>query len=263
MLVKFFTKHLPPEWAVISVPWIFTGKSKREAMKNIIHLAALVAGSASVLAGDVTGTVTLKGTPPPEKAIAPLTADANCGKAAKGPVNTRHYVVGAASGLGNVFVYVKGGLDGKKFDAPASKAVIDQVACLYEPYVIGAQAGQAVEIRNSDPFLHNVNFMKSEAGNPTFNFAQGNAAKPVDKVFSNQEVFVKLQCNVHPWMFGYIGVVSNPYFAVTDKDGKFSLKGLPAGKYTLAFKHLKAGEVTQEVEVKDSGAEVKATLEVK
>lgn len=232
-------------------------------MKQLIHLAALVAGSASVLAGDVTGIVTLKGTPPAEKPIAPLAADPNCGKAAKGPVNTRHYVVGAGGGLGNVFVYVKGGLDGKKFDAPTSKAVIDQVACLYEPYMIGAQTGQAVEIRNSDPFLHNVNFMKSEAGNPTFNFAQGSGAKPVDKTFANQEVFVKLQCNVHPWMFGYIGVSATPYFAVTDKDGKFTLKGLPAGKYTVAFKHLKAGEVTQELEVKDSGAEVKATLEVK
>lgn len=232
-------------------------------MKNLIHIAVLATGAASLVAGDVNGTVTLKGTPPPEKAIAPLSADPNCGKAAKGPVNTRHYVVGQGGGLGNVFVYVKAGLDGKKFDAPASKAVIDQVACLYEPYMIGAQTGQAVEIRNSDPFLHNVNFSKSEVGNPTFNFAQGSGAKPQDKVFPNQEVFVKLQCNVHPWMFGYIGVVNHPFFAVTDKDGKFTLKGLPAGKYTVAFKHLKAGEVTQEIEVKDSGAEVKATLEVK
>ena len=76
-------------------------------MKQLIHLAALVAGSASVLAGDVTGIVTLKGTPPAEKPIAPIAADPNCGKAAKGPVNTRHYVVGAGGGLGNVFVYVK------------------------------------------------------------------------------------------------------------------------------------------------------------
>lgn len=232
-------------------------------MKKLFPFIAVAAGSATLFAGDVTGTVTLKGTPPPEKPIGPLMSDPNCGKAAKGPVNTRHYLVGSGGGLGNVFVYVKSGLDGKKFDVPATKAVVDQVACLYEPYVLGAQAGQTVEIRNSDPFLHNVNFMKSEAGNPTFNFAQGSGAKPMDKVFPNQEVFVKLQCNVHPWMFGYIGVVPHPFHAVTDKDGKFTLKGLPAGKYTIAFKHLKAGEITQEVEVKDSGAQVAATLEVK
>lgn len=220
----------------------------------------MAAGVLSVAAGDVTGKVTLKGTPPPEKAIAPLMADPNCGKAVKGPVNTRHYVVGAGSGLGNVFVYVKSAATG---GVPSGKAVMDQVGCLYEPYVLGAAVGQTVEIKNSDPFLHNVNFMKSATGNETFNFAQAGGSKAVDKVFKNAEVFVKLQCNVHPWMFGYIGVVPHGFFAVTDKDGNFSLKGLPAGKHTLAFAHLKAGEVTQEVEVKDGAVTANAELTAK
>ena len=91
-------------------------------MKHLTSIAALAAGATTLLSGDVTGTVTLKGTPPAEKPIAPLMADVNCGKAAKGTVTTRHYVVGAGAGLGNVFVYVKAGLDGKKFDAPATVA---------------------------------------------------------------------------------------------------------------------------------------------
>lgn len=232
-------------------------------MKFGISVCALMASAVALSAANVSGKVTLTGTPPAEREITPLKADPNCGKTISGPVLTRHFVVGEGSGLGNVYVYVKAGLDGKTFPAPADKAVMDQKSCLYEPYVMGAVAGQTVEIRNSDPFLHNVNFMKSGAGNQTFNFAQGANAKPVDKVFKNPEVFVKLQCNVHPWMFGYIGVSSSPFFAVTDKDGNFSIKDLPPGKYTLAFAHLKAGEVTQEVEVKDGDNAVKAALAVK
>jgi hypothetical protein len=79
-------------------------------MKYTFLLSSLFLGSTAVLAGDVTGIVTLKGTPAAERPIAPLMADANCGKAVSGPVNTRHSVVGADSGLGNVFVYVKAGL---------------------------------------------------------------------------------------------------------------------------------------------------------
>jgi len=212
---------------------------------------------------DVTGKVTLKGTPPPEKEITPATKDANCGKLISKAPMTRHYMVGADSGLGNVFVYVKAGLEGKTFPAPADKALIDQVNCLYEPYVIGASVGQTVQIRNSDPLMHNVNFAASKSGNDVFNFAQATKGQVNEKAFKKAEIFVKLQCNVHPWMFGYIGVAESPYWAVTDKDGKFSIKGLPDGKYTLAFAHLKAGEVTQTIEVKGGAASASATLEVK
>jgi hypothetical protein len=235
-------------------------------MKSVPILSAFCALSAIIpatFAGDLSGKVTLKGTPPAEKEITPLSKDANCGKIRAQSPTTRHYVVGADNGLANVFVYVKKGLEGKTFPVPAEKPVIDQVGCLYEPYVSGAMVGQPVQIKNSDPFMHNVNFAMSKSGNTVFNFAQMTKGMVNEKTFTKPEVFVKLQCNVHNWMFAYVGVVDNPYFAVTDKDGNYTIKGLPAGKYTLAFAHLKSGETTQEVDVSAGAATANATLEAK
>ncbi|MSU34134.1 MAG: hypothetical protein EXS36_03300 [Pedosphaera sp.] len=234
-------------------------------MKTTLQFAAVLAifAAVSILqAGDVTGKVTLKGDAPAEKEITPLAKDPNCGKSYSKPATTRHYVVGADKGLANVFVYVKKGLEGKTFPAPAEKPVMDQKACLYQPYVLGARAGHPVVIKSSDDFMHNVNFAASKTGNDTFNFAQTKAGQANEKIFKNVEVLAKLQCNVHPWMFGYIGVVDSPYYGVTDASGKYTIAGLPDGKYTLAFVHLKAGEVLQEFDVK-GGASVNATLEVK
>ena len=201
-------------------------------------------GTATAGGSEVEGVVTLSGTPPPEKKITPITTDKACGPLHATPPMTRSYVVGGNSGLANVFIHIKTGLEGKTFPTPAEPALIDQVGCLYEPYVIGAMAGQTVNIRNSDPLMHNVNFGASASGNKTFNFAQATKGQVNAQSFAKPEIFVKLQCNVHPWMFGYIGVVGHPFFAITDKDGKFSLpKGLPAGDYVLEAYHLKAGKV--------------------
>ena len=227
-------------------------------------MKTLFAFAASVHA-QVTGAVTLKGTPPPATPMAPLIADANCGKLVTGTPMTRSYLVGANSGLANVLVYVKNPPADSKGKAPATPAVIDQKGCLYEPYVLGAVAGQPVEIRTSDPVLHNIWFQKSTATPPNavFNDAMAAGSKPKMKTFANPEVFAKMVCSVHPWMAGFIGVVDSPFFAVTDQDGKYSIPGLPDGKYTLVFKHVKAGETTADIEVKGGKAEAAATLEVK
>jgi len=202
----------------------------------------------------VRGIIAIGGTRPAERAIAPLKADANCGKLVSGDVLTRSWV-GEGQGLANVFVYIKKGLEGKTFPSPTGKPVIDQKACIYEPMVLGLQTGQTVEIRNSDPVLHNVLFQKSASGNPVFNLAQGPGAKPIEKAFPNPEVLIKLVCSVHPWMAGYVGVLPHPYFAITDAHGVFELPtGLPAGKYTLAAYHVRGGEVTTEITVGDDGA---------
>lgn len=234
-------------------------------MKTSFLALGVAVGAAVTLHADVTGKVTLKGTPPPEKEITPLKADPSCGKLVSSTPKTRHYVVGADAGLANVLVYVKNPPADAKGKPLASAPFIDQKGCLYEPYLIGAVAGQPVEIRTSDPVLHNVNFQKSIAtpANATFNIAMGPNAKPLTKTFANPEVFVKLACNVHPWMFGYLGVVDSPFVSVTDKDGNFSIAGLPDGKYSLLFKHLKAGETTADIEVKGGKATAAVALEVK
>ncbi|MSU35964.1 MAG: hypothetical protein EXS36_12850 [Pedosphaera sp.] len=202
------------------------------------------AGTAVAGGNRVIGSVTLTGTPPAEKQITPITKDPNCGPQHSGPVMTRNYLVGANNGLANVFVYIKSGLEGKTFPPLTTPAVIDQKGCLYEPYVSGAVTGQPVDIKNSDNFMHNVNFAASTAGNQTFNFAQGTAGMVNTKTFGKPEIFAKIQCNVHPWMFVFIGVVAHPFFAVTDKNGTFELPaGLPAGDYVLELVHLKAGKV--------------------
>jgi hypothetical protein len=227
-------------------------------MKTHISIAAALAvlGSVQLVsAAEITGKVTLKGTPPAEK---PIAMDAACGKLQPNAITTRHHVVGADNGLANVFVYIKSGLDGKKFDVPTETPLLDQVGCEYTPYVLGVQVDQKIKIRNSDAVLHNVHATPRNPANKEFNFGQPLKGQVNEKSFPAPEVLVRVKCDVHPWMFAYIGVQEHPYFAVTDKDGNFKLPAtLPAGKYTIEAFHLKAGAVTQEIEV---GADDKKSL---
>ncbi len=234
-------------------------------MNMMLKLAAAMTVTAfSLTAAEVTGKVTLKGTPPPEKVIAAVKADANCGKVAQGEAKTRVYVVGADGGLANTVVYIKKGLEGKTFPVPASKVEIDQAGCMYLPYISAAMAGQTVAIKNSDPFMHNVNVQPKVAGNKGFNIAQATQGTVNDKVFEKPEMGIRFACNVHPWMIAYLSVMEHPFFAVSDDKGNFAIKGdLPDGKYTVEAYHQKGGAVTQDIEVKGGKASAAFTIEVK
>ncbi|MGA2175728.1 MAG: carboxypeptidase regulatory-like domain-containing protein [Verrucomicrobiota bacterium] len=232
-----------------------------------LTVAALAGSLPSAVAGDVTGKVTLKGTPPAEK---PIAFDDTCSKLQPTVTTTRHYVVGKDGGLANVFVYISKGLEGKKFTAPTEAVEVDQQGCNYQPYVSGAMVGQPLRIKNSDPIMHNIHALPKAEGNTEFNFAQPNQGDVNDTKWTSSikspEVMVKVKCDVHPWMFAYVGVVDHPYFAVTDKDGNFKIANVPAGKYTLTAYHLKAhgakpGE-TQEITVADGAVTANFTVAV-
>ena len=221
-------------------------------MKIPFLTVVALAGSLQWVSGaDITGKVVLKGTPPPEIKIDPLMADPNCGKLHTGPVTTRHYLVGQDGGLANVFVYIKSGLEGKTFPAPAETPMIDQVGCLYEPYVSGVMVNQKFKIKNTDGFLHNVHAIPKL--NKEFNFAQPVKDQVNEKSFDKAEVMVQFKCDVHPWMFAYVGVLEHPFYAVTGTDGTFKISGLPNGKYTIEAYHPKTHRanpgVTQEITV--------------
>jgi hypothetical protein len=215
---------------------------------------ALLAALPSISAGDITGKITLKGTPPPEKE---LPMDPNCAKlhVGKPKPKTRFYVVGDNNGLADVFVYVKTGLEGKTFPVSDKPAVLDQVDCEYTPYILGLQTNQKLVVKNSDPVLHNVHPTPTSPGNKESNLAQLPKGKDLDFTFPSEEIFLRFKCDVHPWMFAYVGVVKHPFHAVTDKEGNFKISDLPAGKYTIEAIHRKAGKQTAELTVDATGAQ--------
>jgi plastocyanin len=187
----------------------------------------------------VSGTVKFEGTAPKPAKI-DMSQDPGC----KG-ANQAETLVVKDSDLANVFVYVKDGLGNRTFDVPKDSVVIDQKGCRYHPHVLGVMAGQNVEIRNDDPTTHNIH--PTPKDNREWNESQPPSAAPIVKSFAREELMLPVKCNQHPWMKMYINVVKSPFYAVTGEDGKYEIKGLPPGDYTLAFVHEKLGEQTQKV----------------
>jgi plastocyanin len=149
--------------------------------------------------------------------------------------NTAEAVVATGGHLANVFVYVKDGLGGHTFDIPKEAVTLDQSGCKYHPHMLGVMAGQDVKIVNSDPTTHNIH--PTPKDNREWNESQPPSSAPLDKNFAREEILLPVKCNQHPWMKMYINVVKNPFYAVSGADGKFEIKGLPPGDYTLAFVH--------------------------
>jgi plastocyanin len=215
---------------------------------------ALSVGICSAALAQITGTVKLEGNPPVMQPIQGIANDPNCAKLHKNPVTEETVVVGNNGELQNVVVSIKPAA-GQKVPAavPGKPAVLDQKGCVYHPHVVAVMVGQEVDVKSSDPFLHNVHGTCTE--NDVFNFGQMGPATKKLTPFTKPETF-KIKCDVHPWMAAWVRVLDNPFFGVTGEDGKYSIDatGLPDGDYTLIFWQERYGENEQKVTVKKGKA---------
>ena len=164
-----------------------------------------------------------------------------------GGATTEETITGSDGTLGNVIVYVSEGLGDRTFEPPANPVVIEQKGCTYRPHVLAMQANQKLQIVNSDPTSHNIHPMP--ANNREWNKSQPAGQPPIEATFAREEIAIPVKCNEHPWMRASIAVFKHPFFMVTGKDGKFELKNLPPGEYTISAWHEKFGTAEQKITV--------------
>ena len=199
----------------------------------------------------VAGTVKLDGTPPVMQAIANIN-DVKC-HAAHGddPITSERVLCGKDGGLQNVFITITNPPAGD-YPAPEAPVILDQVGCMYTPHVVGVQVNQTLEVRNSDPTMHNVH--RIARANGQANRMQIQGSKPLNQIFTKSEDRMRFKCDVHPWMNAFVFVIEHPFFAVTDANGAFSIAGLPAGEYDVKAWHEHYKEQMGKVTVDANGA---------
>ena len=194
----------------------------------------------SATAGSIKGRFVFGGDPP---AASALTADKDVEVCGKHKLLAEELVVGADKGIANVVIYVRD-KDVKITPEAAEaakpgKALLDNKGCRFEPHVVFVQTGQELVVKNSDSVGHNSNIAALK-NTPSNNLIPAGGEVTV-KFTVEEAIPVGVTCNIHPWMKGWLLVRPNPYAAISNPDGSFEIKGLPAGDVELQFWHEKAG----------------------
>lgn len=194
--------------------------------------------------GSLSGVITLEGKAP---VLAPKVKKGDAGAkdsavCAAADVPDESLVVGSSGGIANVFVYLAAPPMGYKAEPPPKDPVVfDQKGCKFIPHALLVRTGQTVQVKSDDAIAHNTHT------NPLRSTPFNQVIKPSDRngtplVYDKPDRLpVKVVCDLHSWMSAYHLVQDHPFMAVTDENGKFEIKGLPAGKHTFVIWQERAG----------------------
>jgi hypothetical protein len=218
----------------------------------VVAVIAAIVGEHVKAAGEgsISGTVKLSGTAPHMKGI-DMSKDPYCVSQHKDkPVTLENVVVGSGGGLQNVVLYISEGLSASAASAVSSaEPEFDQKGCMYSPHVIAVNPDEKYKVVTSDQTTHNIHPLPAAgSGNIGWNKSQPPGAPPIETSWKSQEIAIPVKCNIHPWMHGWHVVVKGPY-AVTDDNGNFTIKNVPAGSYTVTAWQEELGTQTAKVTV--------------
>jgi hypothetical protein len=222
---------------------ILTTSSKSQEIKKPYTLSGNEA--------TIIGKIQFEGEPPNPREI-DMSADSECLRSEPNPITED--VVVTNGRVANVLVYVKSNvLDKYSFETPTAPVTVERRACQIIPHVFGIQTGQLLLVFNNSKTAHNTNVPTKV--NPPWNISQPFASAPIERRFDFPERLGIIKDNQHPWERAYFGVFSHPFFYVTERDGYYTITGLPPGRYSLIAWHEKFGE--KEVEIKVGAKETK------
>ncbi|HUG18162.1 MAG TPA: hypothetical protein VMM56_04255 [Planctomycetaceae bacterium] len=212
--------------------------------------------------GNIVGQILFDGSPP---SLSPLVAKGAVVRdpevCSANPVPNEGIVVGENGGLANVFIFLDSAPKGYKPEGELPNVTLDQKGCRFRPHALLAQVGQKINIINSDNASHNTNisFVRNKIFNGTIN-PNDNTGVMLEPTKA-EKLPVKTVCDVHAWMSCYVFVLDHPFAAVTDENGQFEIKNLPAGKHTFRVWHESADflERSLSVDVK-AGEDAKVDL---
>jgi plastocyanin len=211
---------------------------------SVVLLAALVLvllGARPARTAEIQGRVLLTGELPASKKV-PITIDQYvCGTEQM----TADLVVSGAREVRNVVVWLENPPPGAPSAPPATTTPMDQKECVFVPRVVIVPAAGTVEFLNSDRLLHNLHSVSRD--NPPFNRTQPKG-RTIPVTFVKPEI-VRIDCDLHSWMRGWVVVAAHPFYALTDAQGRFRLDNVPPGPYTLRVWHERLGELSRPVTV--------------
>jgi hypothetical protein len=201
----------------------------------------------SISAGTITGEVRFVDSLPKLVPIK-ITKDQDyCGET----LPNETYLVEAAGGLKNVVVFLESAPNGKVAD-PQKDNFLYNDGCRYAPRVLAFQKGERLRVRSHDPKLHIPHGYLGER--TVFNLSLPFKNTTIDTTAKIREAgIMKVVCDTHGWMLGFVHVFDHPFFAVTNEQGVFSISDLPPGSYILKAWHEDGGIRTQEITIPDSG----------